>query len=34
MENAAGCSEGYGDYIVGMEEYLEAYFEAVQQDQE
>jgi len=34
MESAAGCSEGYGDYIIGMEEYLEAYFEAVQQDQE
>ena len=29
-----GCSEGYGDYIIGMAEYLEAYFEAVQQDQE
>jgi len=34
MQNAAGCSEGYGDYIIGMDEYLEAYFEAVQQDQE
>ena len=34
MENAAGCKEGYGDYIIGMDEYLEAYFEAVQQDQE
>jgi len=34
MENAAGCKEGYGDYIVGMEQYLEAYFEAVEQDQE
>ena len=34
MENAAGCSAGYGDYIIGMEEYLQAYFEAVQQDQE
>ncbi|KAL7534961.1 hypothetical protein ACHAXR_009400 [Thalassiosira sp. AJA248-18] len=34
MENAAGCKEGYGDYIIGMEEYLEAYFESVQQDQE
>jgi len=34
MESAAGCKEGYGDYIIGMEQYLEAYFEAVQQDQE
>jgi hypothetical protein len=34
MESAAGCSAGYGDYIIGMEDYLEAYFEAVQQDQE
>ena len=34
MESAAGCSEGYGDYLIGMEEYLEAYFEAVEQDQE
>ena len=34
MENPSGCKEGYGDYIIGMEDYLEAYFEAVQQDQE
>ena len=34
MESAAGCSSGYGDYVIGMEQYLEAYFEAVQQDQE
>lgn len=34
MESAAGCSAGYGDYIISMEEYLEAYFESVQQDQE
>jgi len=34
MGSAAGCSSGYGDYIIGMDEYLEAYFEAVQQDQE
>ncbi|KAL9183992.1 hypothetical protein ACHAXT_002078 [Thalassiosira profunda] len=34
MESAAGCKEGYGDYVIGMEEYLQAYFEAVQQDQE
>ena len=34
MENAAGCSAGYGDYIIGMEDYLQAYSQAVQQDQE
>jgi len=34
MTDAAGCSSGYGDYIIDMETYLEAYFEAVQQDQE
>jgi len=34
MESAGGCSEGYGDYIIGMDDYLAAYFEAVQQDQE
>eukprot|EP00571_Detonula_confervacea_P017277 CAMPEP_0172297056 /NCGR_PEP_ID=MMETSP1058-20130122/221_1 /TAXON_ID=83371 /ORGANISM="Detonula confervacea, Strain CCMP 353" /LENGTH=392 /DNA_ID=CAMNT_0013006161 /DNA_START=72 /DNA_END=1250 /DNA_ORIENTATION=+ len=34
MESAAGCGSGFGDYIIGMDEYLEAYFEAVQQDQE
>jgi len=34
MENAAGCGEGYGDYVIGMDTYLEAYFEAVEQDQE
>ena len=34
MESAYGCKEGYGDYIIPMNEYLEAYFEAVQQDQE
>jgi len=34
MENAAGCKEGYGDYVIGMEQYLEAYFEAIEQDQE
>ena len=25
---------GYGDYIIGMEDYLEAYFDAVEQDKE
>ena len=34
MESAAGCGAGYGDYIIGMDQYLEAYFEAVEQDQE
>mmetsp|Transcript_18121 Transcript_18121/g.37795 ORF Transcript_18121/g.37795 Transcript_18121/m.37795 type:complete len:390 (-) Transcript_18121:248-1417(-) len=33
-DNAGGCSSGYGDYIIDMETYLQAYFEAVQQDQE
>ena len=33
MENPSGCKEGYGDYIIGMEEYLQAYFEAVEEDQ-
>jgi hypothetical protein len=33
-DNAAGCSAGYGDYIIDMETYLQAYFQAVQQDQE
>ena len=32
--NAAGCSAGYGDYVIDMETYLQAYLEAVQQDQE
>jgi hypothetical protein len=34
MENPSGCKEGYGDYIIGMEDYLQAYSQAVQQDQE
>jgi len=34
MTDAAGCSSGYGDYIIDMETYLQAYLEAVQQDQE
>lgn len=32
--DAAGCSSGYGDYVIDMETYLAAYLEAVQQDQE
>ena len=31
MESAYGCKEGYGDYVISMEAYLEAYFEAVEQ---
>lgn len=34
IESAAGCSSGYGDYIIDMPTYLEAYFEAVEQDHE
>jgi len=34
MESASGCDSGYGDYVIGMEEYLESYFEAVEQLQE
>jgi len=34
MSDAAGCSAGYGDYVIDMETYLAAYLEAVQQDQE
>lgn len=34
MESASGCKEGYGDYVISMDQYLEAYFEAVEQDQE
>lgn len=34
MESAYGCKEGYGDYVVDMQTYLEAYFESIQMDQE
>ena len=34
MESAAGCSSRYRDYIIGMDQYLEAYLEAIKQDQE
>jgi len=29
--NAGGCSSGYGDYIIDMNEYLEAYIEEVEE---
>lgn len=32
--DAYGCKSGYGDYVVGLDTYLAAYFESVQQDQE
>mmetsp|Transcript_40103 Transcript_40103/g.70545 ORF Transcript_40103/g.70545 Transcript_40103/m.70545 type:complete len:406 (+) Transcript_40103:97-1314(+) len=34
MESAGGCDSGYGDYVIDMDSYLEAYFEAIEQDQE
>ena len=34
IESAGGCDSGYGDYIIDMATYLEAYFEAVEQDHE
>jgi len=34
MESASGCASGYGDYVISMDQYLEAYFEAIEQDQE
>ncbi|KAL7516301.1 hypothetical protein ACHAWX_001329 [Stephanocyclus meneghinianus] len=34
MNSPAGCESGYGDYIIDMETYVNAYLEAVQQDQE
>jgi len=33
-EKAAGCTAGYGDYIIGMGTFMESYFEAVQQQNE
>mmetsp|Transcript_4694 Transcript_4694/g.6872 ORF Transcript_4694/g.6872 Transcript_4694/m.6872 type:complete len:392 (+) Transcript_4694:136-1311(+) len=33
-DSAYGCKSGYGDYVVSMDTYLNAYFESVQQDQE
>ena len=34
MESAAGCSSGYRGYIIGMDQYIKAYLEAIKQDQE
>jgi len=34
MEMAAGCGAGYGDYIIDMDTYLNAYLQAVQEDHE
>jgi hypothetical protein len=34
MSSPAGCTSKYGDYVIDMETYLQAYFEGVQQDQE
>ena len=33
-ESAYGCKSGYGDYVVSMNTYLQAYFQSVQQDRE
>lgn len=33
-DSAYGCKSGYGDYIVSMDVYLQAYLDSVQQDQE
>ena len=35
-DDAGGCSasDGYGDYVIGLEEYLESYFGAVEEDRE
>lgn len=32
--SSAGCSNGFGDYIIDLEEYLESYFQAKQEYQE
>eukprot|EP00986_Skeletonema_menzelii_P000676 scaffold193_cov157-Skeletonema_menzelii.AAC.8 len=32
--DAYGCKSGYGDYVVSMDTYLNAYLESVQQDRE
>lgn len=31
LESASGCNEGYGDYVIDMNVYLEAYLESVEQ---
>ena len=33
-DSAYGCKSGYGDYVVSMDTYLDAYFQSVQQDRE
>eukprot|EP00986_Skeletonema_menzelii_P004885 scaffold1709_cov151-Skeletonema_menzelii.AAC.8 len=33
-DTAYGCKSGYGDYVVSMDVYLQAYLDSVQQDQE
>jgi len=33
-DSAYGCKSGYGDYVVSMDTYLQAYLDSVQQDQE
>ena len=32
--NAGGCSEGYGDYVIDMETYMQAYIESKRQTEE
>lgn len=33
-DTAYGCKAGYGDYIISMDTYLQAYLDSVQQDQD
>lgn len=34
ISSAAGCDKGYGDYVIGMETYLQYYLDIVQRDHE
>jgi hypothetical protein len=34
MASASGCDKGYGDYVIGMETYLQYYLDIVQRDHE